>query len=352
METMREVLAKGNFILQDELESFESNLCQYLDVDCAFGVGNGTDAILLALRAVGVGGGDEVILPAHTFVATASAVHHAGATPVFADIGDDHMLDPDAVEEVLSPKTKAVIPVQLNGRTCNMDALVEIAERHDLKIIEDSAQALGAEYEGKKAGTFGVAGTFSFYPAKLLGAFGDAGAIVTSDPEVAKRVAWLRDHGRTEDGDVRGWSYNSRLDTLHAAVLDLKLANFDETVRRRREIASRYQDRLGKYEDLHLPPAPTASEHRFDVYQNYEIEFDGRDELKDHLARHGIGTIVQWGGKAIHQFEGLGLGGVSLPITERVMRRSLLLPLHPFLTDDDVEYVCTAVEAFFGDAEI
>jgi dTDP-4-amino-4,6-dideoxygalactose transaminase len=231
-----------------------------------------------------------------------------------------------------------------------MDALQDIAVRHGLMIVEDAAQGLGSRFGGRRAGTFGVAAGFSFYPAKLLGCFGDGGAVVTSDPEVARRVGELRNHGRTEDGEVSGFSYNSRLDNVQAAILDLKLAGFEGSLTLRRRLASIYQERLGGIPDLRLPPAPDADPRRFDVYQNYEIEAPGvRDELREHLAQAGIGTIIQWGGKAVHQFSALGFD-LELPITERIMRDSLLLPMHAALTEDDAEYVADAVAGFFVSA--
>jgi dTDP-4-amino-4,6-dideoxygalactose transaminase len=350
MSTLQRVLASGKLILQEDLERFERNLADYLGVAHAFGVGNGTDALLIALRASGVGPGDEVILPSHTFVATASAVHHAGAKPVLVDVGDDHVIDPDLVERAVGPATRAIMPVQLNGRTCDMDALRAIADRHGLIIVEDAAQGLGSEFRGRKAGTFGKAAGFSFYPAKLLGCFGDGGAVVTNDPEVARRVAELRNHGRTEHGDVSELSYNSRLDNLQAAILDLKLATFEDALALRRRIASIYHERLLPIQDLRLPPAPDADPGRFDVFQNYEIEAPGqRDELRAHLSEAGIGTIIQWGGKAVHQFSALGYQA-ELPVTERIMRDSLLLPMHAALTEADAEYVAETVASFFVSA--
>jgi dTDP-4-amino-4,6-dideoxygalactose transaminase len=347
MSTVRRVLASGKLILQEDLEEFERNLADFLGVTHAIGVGNGTDAILLALRASGVEPGDEVILPSHTFVATASATHFAGAKPVLVDVGDDHMIDPDSVRAAITPRTRAVVPVQLNGRTCDMDALREITEEHGLLLVEDAAQGLGAEFRGRKAGTFGKAAGFSFYPAKLLGCYGDGGAVTTNDDAVAERVRVLRNHGRTETGDVGEWSYNSRLDNLQAALLDLKLRTFRDDIERRRQIARLYDERLRVHEELLLPPGPDSDPSRFDVYQNYEIEAPNRDALRAHLEQHGVRTIIQWGGKAVHQFPALGLSA-SLPFTERVMANSVLLPMNTSLSDTDVEYVCDTIDVFFG----
>jgi dTDP-4-amino-4,6-dideoxygalactose transaminase len=345
LSVLTSVLREGKYILQEHLASFESNLAAFLGSGYALGVGNGTDAIFLALKAHDIGPGDEVILPAHTFIATASAVVATGAAPVLVDVRDDHLIDPAAVDSAVTGRTRALIPVQLNGRTCAMDNILPTATRHKLIVIEDAAQALGAEFDGKKAGTFGTVGCFSFYPAKLLGCYGDGGGVATSENAIYKRIERLRDHGRDDAGDVVEWSFNSRLDNIQAAILDLKLRDFPTQVQRRREIARMYHATLSKYDGLLLPPPPAEQPH-FDVYQNYELECSRRDELRQFLADRSVGTIVQWGGKAVHQFKRLGFH-VRLPVTERIMRNSLLLPMHAALTDADVEYVCASVAAFF-----
>lgn len=346
LSKLTEVMRSGKFILQEDLSTFETNFAEYLGCKHALGTGSGTDAIFLGLKAYDVGAGDEVILPSHTFVATAAAVVACGATPVLVDVRDDHLMDPDAVESAITAKTRALIPVQLNGRTCEMDAIMDIATRHDLLVQEDAAQALGSEFTGRKAGTFGVTGSFSFYPAKLLGCFGDGGGIVTNDDSTAERLSSLRDHGRMADGDVRGWSYNTRLDNLQAALLDYKLTYFEAELGKRRQIAATYDRALSKYEELLLPPPPTTVGDYFDVYQNYELEYPNRDSLREHLSNDGIGTIIQWGGRAVHQFENLEFD-IKLPVTERIMERSLLLPLHTALTDGNVETICSSIDIFF-----
>jgi dTDP-4-amino-4,6-dideoxygalactose transaminase len=344
--TVERVFAAGKLIMQEDLEEFEANLARYLGVKHAFGVGNGTDGLLIALLAAGVRKGDEVILPSHTFIATGAAVHHSGAIPVLADCRDDHLIDPAAVRGKVTKRTKAIVPVQLNGRTCDMDALQAIATEHNLVIVEDAAQGLGSDYNGQKAGTFGRAAMFSFYPAKVLGCFGDGGGVVTNDDRVAERIKTLRNHGRMDDGDVSGWCFNSRLDNLQAALLDLKLKSFPEEVSRRREIAGLYQQRLAAIVDLRLPPAPRSDPRHFDVYQNYEVEAHRRDELRNHLKANGVNTILQWGGKALHHFPALGFK-VDLPVTERIIARSFLLPMNTSLKDDDVFYICDLIDAFY-----
>lgn len=347
MPIIHDVLRRGAYIMQKDLLQFESNLARYLGVKHVIGVADGTVALMMGLRAAGIGPGDEVIVPSHTFVASAAAIHHVGATPVLADCGPDHLIDAASVARKISGKTRAIMPVQLNGRTANMDGIVALALEHDLKIVEDSAQALGSRFKGRFAGTFGVAGTCSFYPSKTLGCFGDGGAVFTNDDDTADFIRLLRDHGRSHSGDVVVWGYNSRLDNLQAAVLDFKLARYDQAIARRRHLAAIYQARLGDVAELVLPPGPDSDPDHFDIFQNYEIETERREELRAYLDEQGIKTIIQWGGKTIHQFPKLGLNS-DLPRTEEMTKRFLLLPLNTSLSDDDVEYICATIRTFHG----
>ena len=349
LEVMRSVCSRGAYILQKECTELEQALAQFLGVRHVLGVANGTDAIVIGLKAAGIGPGDEVILPSHTYIASAAAVQWVGATPVLAECGADHMLDAADIEHRITPRTRAIMPVQINGRTCDMDAIGVIAQRHNLLVCEDAAQALGSRFGGRAAGTFGAFGTFSFYPAKLLGAFGDAGAVVTNDDAIATQVKLLRDHGRNDDGKVVAWGLNSRLDNLQAAVLLHKFKTYPEAMARRRAIAQRYQDRLGDLSQLALPPAPDADPRHFDVYQNYEIETDRRDALREHLQAQGVRTIIQWAGTPVHQFKELGFT-VELPRTDRFFERCMMLPMNVALTDDDVDYICDTIRRFHADA--
>ncbi|MBW7929816.1 MAG: DegT/DnrJ/EryC1/StrS family aminotransferase [Gammaproteobacteria bacterium] len=343
-----DVMHRGAYILQQDLADFEQQLREFLGVKYAFGVADGTNALIISLQAAGIGRGDEVIVPSHTYVASAASIHLVGATPVLVECRDDHMIDPAGVRAAIGTRTRAIMPVQLNGRTADMDAIMEIASEHGLQVIEDAAQALGSRFRGRFAGTFGAAGTFSFYPAKLLGCFGDGGGVVTNDDTMGERLALLRDHGRDSRGEVVAWGTNSRLDNLQAAILNVKFRTFKADLERRRALAARYDEGLRDIPELLLPPAPDANPDHHDVYQNYEIEAERRDELKAFLEDRGVRTIIQFGGKAIHQYEGLGLTHYHLPRTELLYRRALLLPMNTSLSEDDVSYVVECIRHFYG----
>ena len=347
LSAMLNVMERGAFILQNEVKEFEGQIAQFIGVKHAIGTANATDALELIIQVAGIGPGDEVIVPSHTFVASAAAIHNNGATPVLADCGDDHLVDPASIEALITPRTKAIMPVQLNGRVCNMDRIQAIADRYRLQIIEDSSQGLGAKFKGRCAGTFGLAGVFSFYPAKVLGCFGDGGMVVSNDDNLATKIRLLRDHGRGgHGGSVEMWSRNSRLDNLHATIMLVKMRIYPQEIIRRRELAARYQLGLHGISQLTLPPAPDSSQDHFDIYQNYELQAERRDELRTYLETNGVKTIIQWGGQAIHQSPALGFH-CKLPRTERLFTRCFLLPMNTSLTNDEVDYICAQIRSFY-----
>lgn len=347
LSVITDVGRRGAFILQRDLEEFERNLATYLGVKHIVGVANATDGLHLAVRAAGIGPGDEVIFASHTMVATATAIHFAGATPVPVECGPDHLMDAASAEAAITSRTKAIMPTQLNGRTCNMDAIQAVADRHGLRIVEDAAQALGSKFKGRCAGAFGVAGAISFYPAKTLGCLGDGGCVVTNDDAAYEQVMLLHDHGRDASGEVIAWGLNSRLDNLQAAILNFKLKDYGREVDRRRQIAAQYRQHLGSLSMLRLPPGPSGDPDHFDVYQNYEIEAERRDDLRAYLKDRGVGTLVQWGGKAVHQFTKLGFKQ-KLPYTDHLFTTMLMVPMNTALTDDDVDYVCACIKEFYN----
>jgi dTDP-4-amino-4,6-dideoxygalactose transaminase len=342
-----EVGCCGAFIMQRDLADFEEHLAAFLGSRYSLGVGNATDGLHFAVRATGISHGDEVIVSSHTMIATAAAVYFAGATPVPVECAADHLIDPAAVEAAVTPRTRAIMPTQLNGRTCEMDALQAVVEKHGLMIIEDAAQGLGSRFKGRCAGTFGIAAAISFYPAKVLGCFGDGGAVITNDATTYERIYQMRDHGRSTSGEIVSWGLNSRLDNLQAAFLDYQLQKYEGVMRRRRQLASLYTERLRDVVELVLPPAPNSDPDHYDIYQNYEIEAERRDVLKAYLKDRGIGTLIQWGGQAVHQLKVLGFTQ-NLPYTDLLFTRMLMLPMNMSLTDDDLAYVCDTIRAFYG----
>ena len=349
VEIFKTIGRRGAFIKQDDLAQFEAELSRFVNVAFALGVGNATDGLYLALQAVGVGPGQEVIFSSHTMLATAAAIHACGATPVPVDCGTDHLISPAAVEASISDRTTAILPTHLNGRTCDMEALCALAKKHNLAIIEDAAQALGAKYRGRFAGTFGSAAAISFYPAKVLGCLGDGGAVITDDNAVYDVVYQLANFGTNRDGEVVRWGMNSRLDNLQAAILSFRLKHLQNSIARRRSIARHYRERLVSVEEITLPPGPDSDVDHFDVYQNYEIEAARREPLIRCLAENGIEARVQWGGRTVHQHSALRLNR-SLPQTDRIAARMLLLPMNTSLSDDDIERVCDVILDFYHKA--
>jgi dTDP-4-amino-4,6-dideoxygalactose transaminase len=349
---LHETASAGGFILQAAVEAFERGLATYLGVRHAIGLSDCTNAMLLGLRAAGLRPGDEVILPGHAFIAAAQAIHFAGGRPVPVELSpEDGLIDPDAIHAAITPATRAIMPVHVNGRVCAMDAILAIADEHGLAVYEDAAQALGARFDGRAAGCFGHWGAFSFYPSKTLGCFGDAGALVTDDDDLAATVRAMRNHGAGPDKaiprDMAFWGTNARIDNLHAAILAYKLGYYDEAIARRRAIAQRYHEAFAGIAALALPPGPYGDPRRFDIFQNYEMGCDRRDALRAHLAARGIGTIVQWGGTALHQFIGLGFDQ-QLPETDHFFARSLLIPMNHLLTERQVSAVIDGVCGFFA----
>jgi len=347
LQVFSDVSKRGAFIMQDDLSLFEDRLCNYTGSKYAIGVANATNALELLLKAGGIGQGDEVIFCSHTMVATASAIKFTGATPVPVEAGSDHIIDADSIKGAITENTRAIMPTQLNGRVADMEAIAMIAKEYNLQIYEDSAQALGAQFQEQSAGTFGVGGCISFYPAKILGCFGDGGVALTNHLEIYEKIKLFRDHGRAADGNVSVWGYNSRLDNLQAAILNYFFDSLDQTIERRRAIASLYHNKLKDLSMVQLPPPPLGNSDHFDVFQNYEIEADSRDELRSYLDNKGIGTLIQWGGKAVHEFKDLGFSQ-SLPFTEQMMKRNLMLPLNMSVTDDEIDYICDCIIKFFG----
>lgn len=343
---LEDVGSRGAYIMQQDLVEFETRLSKYTGAKFAVGVGNATDGLELSWLAIGLKKGDEVIISSHTMIATASAIVTAGGIPVPVEIGFDNLIDPKAISAAITKNTVGISPTQLNGRTCDMISIMKIARDNNLVVVEDAAQALGSKFNNQSAGTFGDAASFSFFPAKVLGALGDGGGVVTSNKDIYEKVYQLHDHGRGTEGQIKSWGRNSRLDNLQAAILNKQFEQYDEVVKRRRTIANIYQENLKELEQLHLPPAPSNSVEHFDVFQNYELQANNRDQLREYLSNKGIGTIVQWGGKAVHQWEGLGFN-LKLPKVEKFFTECLMLPMNIFVSNDDIFYICDSIKSFY-----
>jgi len=336
---LRRVLDKGDFVLGAAVREFEAAFASYSDVPHAIGVGSGTDALFLAMRALDLGPGDEVIVPAMTFVATAEPVIYCGARPVFVDVRpDDLLMDAAAVEAAITPRTRGIVPVHLYGMPADMDTLCAIARRHGLWLLEDAAQAHGATLHGRRVGGFGTMACFSFYPGKNLGAYGDGGLVTTTDAQLARQLRLLRDHGSRAKYDHALVGYCSRLDTLQAAVLNVKLAHLDDWNAARAVAAARYDSLI----DDRLERVGLAHRHQ-SVHHIYAIRVpDGRrDRVREKLVAAGVGVGVHYP-TPVHQQEAFvdwGYGDVSLPVAEQAGRELLSLPLYPEITEVQQRYV-------------
>ena len=339
------VLNKGWYILGEEVKAFEAEFAGYVGVSDGIGVGSGTEALHLALKACGIGDGDEVITVSHTAVATVSAIEQAGATPVLVDIqSESYNLDPDKLEAAITARTKGIIPVHLYGQPANLDPILEIARRHEVRVIEDCAQAHGAKYKGRRVGSYGDMGCFSFYPTKNLGAIGDGGMVVTNNPELAERALLLRQYGWADRyvSSITGW--NSRLDELQAAILRVKLPYLDADNAKRVGLADLYNDSLSGTR-LTLPQRGGEVDH---IYHLYVVRSPQRDDLQSFLKSKGVGALVHYPVPIHLQPAYLKRlrGSESLPETERAAREVLSLPIYPELSLPEAQKVINEIRAF------
>lgn len=342
-----ETLESGWYILGQQSKFFENEFAAYIGTDFAIGVGSGTEALHVALKACDVGQGHEVITVSHTAVATVSAIELCGATPVLADVESDYFtIDPSKIEKLITTKTKAIIAVHLYGQPANLDAITTIAKKYGLYLIEDCAQCHGSTFHGKRLGSYGDLSCFSFYPTKNLGAIGDGGAIVTNNPSLAEKVRLLREYGWAERyvSHISGW--NSRLDEVQAAVLRVKLKHLDKDNQRRVAIAQVYHERL-KDTGVTLPETRNDATH---VYHLYVVRSKERDRLKNFLSEKGVGTGIHYP-VPIHlqkAYKGHFQGGDALPVTEQLAGEILSLPMYPELSEDDVAATIEAIRKFQG----
>ena len=343
LPAIERVLRSGQFVGGSDIEALEAEIAAVLGVKHVVALNSGTDALILGLMALGAGPGDEVITPSNSFIASTAAIAHVGATPVFADVLDDQMIDPAAIEAAITPKTVAIMPVHLTGRVADMQRIVEIAGRHKLAIIEDSAQAFGSKIGARAAGTFGDIGAFSMHPLKNLNAAGDAGFVVVRDDETAEKVRKLRNHGFLDRDTSLVFGFASRLDTLQAAILRVRLRRIESIVERRRANANIYDALLAR-DRIFVPETPAEMFH---TYHLYVVQVDDRDAVQRGLAAAGIGTKVHYP-TPIHlqpAASALGWRAGSLPNTERQGSRILSIPINQFLGADDITYVSETINA-------
>ena len=340
IKTFDTISKTGIHILGPHFERFEEAFSSYCGTRYAVGVGNGSDALTYALLAHDIGPGDEVITAPNSFVASAWTIANVGAKLVFADVGDDYNINPKQVEAAITSRTRAIMPVHLTGQIADMQALTQIAQRHDILIIEDAAQAVGATQSGKKAGSFGQAGCFSLHPLKNLHAHGDGGILVTNDETIAEKVRQLRNHGLVNRDECEFWGYNSRLDELQAAIVGIKLPHLDRLNDRHRQIARRYTESLEG-----VLKTPVVAPNNQPVFHRYIVRHQKRNELAQKLAEAGVETKINYP-IPLHLQKAaldLDLGVGSFPNAEKQAQEILSLPIHPYMTDDDIDYVIGSI---------
>ncbi|MEW5894589.1 MAG: DegT/DnrJ/EryC1/StrS family aminotransferase [Candidatus Omnitrophota bacterium] len=344
MNGIENIIQKGNFILGDEAKCFEKEFAAYCDAQYAVGVNSGTDALFFALSALGIGPGDEVILPTHSFIATALCVSYTGATPVWADIDEStYTIDPQAIKKAITARTKAVIPVHLYGQPADMDEINNVIKNKGIHVVEDAAQAHGAFYKNRRVGSLGTIACFSFYPTKNLGAFGDAGMAVTGDPVLHDKLMMLRDYGRTGRYEHKIKGHNSRLDTIQAVGLSAKLKRLDEWNKMRQEVARWYFQELKGISEVILPK---VAEDRTCVYHLFVVRVPERDQILERLKEKEIGVLIHYP-IPIHlqeAYKDAGYKKGDFPVTEKIAGEIISLPMFPHMSREQVKYVCDCLK--------
>jgi dTDP-4-amino-4,6-dideoxygalactose transaminase len=346
LDVISKVIDRGDFIFGEEVSEFEERFAGLCGVRFAVGLNSGTDALILALRALDIGSGDEVITVPNSFIASTSCIILTGAAPVFVDVCDDYNIDADLIEKAITQRTRAILPVHLTGQPADMDPITEIARKHGLHVIEDCAQAVCAEYKGRRVGSFGTAGCFSLHPLKTLNACGDGGVVTTDDESLYERIKILRNVGLKTRDDCVIWSSNSRLDTIQSAILLVKMNYLEEWTSKRRANAKFYQDNLNQVAEVKVP---LESKDSHSVYHTFVIEAENRDGLQAHLGECGIGTAIHYP-VPIHLHTAaanLGYKKGDFPTAERQSQRILSLPVYPELRTEDLENVVTEIKKFY-----
>lgn len=345
MPIVESVLASGMYVGGPLIDVFEEDVARFVGTKYCIAVNSGTDALILGLRCLGIGPGDEVITPPNSFIASTGAIVHIGAVPVFVDVGEDQNMDPHKIEALITARTKAIMPVHLNGRICDMDRITAIAKDHGIKIIEDAAQSMGSTYKGKKSGTFGEIGCFSCSPLKNFNCCGDGGLITTNDEEIADRARRLRNHGLIDRNTVAEFGYVSRMDALQAAILRYRLGRLPDVIERRRRNVALYREALTT-ERVFIPP---DKEYEFNTYVFFVAQVDERDALQAYLAEQGVGSMIHYP-IPIHLQQAavkLGFKRGDFPIVESQAERILSLPHHQMLKDEQIAHTFELINEFY-----
>jgi len=344
---IEKVLRSGQFVGGEELDKFEKNIAKLCGVKYATGLNSGTDALIFALQLYGIGKGDEVITPPNSFIASTSAIINVGATPVFVDVSADQNIDPSKIEEAITKNTKAILPVHLTGRICNMESIIDIAVRNNLVVIEDAAQAIGSKYKGQTSGSIGNIGCFSTHPLKNLNACGDAGFLTTNDENIYNQSKTLRNHGMVNRNVVNQFGTVSRMDNLQAAILNYRLNKMDYVTQRRRDNAEIYFDEINMV-DMYIPEEKT---YEYNTYHTFVVQTEHRDKLKKYLFSNGIDTAIHYP-IPIHLQPALtkfGFQKGDFPITEKQSKEILTLPINQFLSEVDLERIVGIINQFERD---
>lgn len=351
MKALDKCFSKGDFVLREDVDRFEKNLADFCGAKYAVGVNSGTDALKLSYRALGCQPGDEVITVGHTFIASIEEIVHLGAKPVLIDVNEDGLMNVDQIEGVITDKTVGIVPVHLSGKVCDMPRIMAIAKKHNLWVVEDACQALGAFFNGRPAGTFAHTGTFSFISPKTLGGAGDAGGIITDDKKIYEKLLLLRNHWNITQNALlghqpkapktMGWGYNSRLDNIQAAILNIKIKYYPAMLRRRRQIATKYNQGL---KDL---PIELPLQQPEQIYQEYIVKIKNIWPFKKYMQAKGVELLIR-DTTPNHKMPGLGLDHFNLPVTEKIAKELVRLPIYPELTNAEVDYVIKCMREYFS----
>lgn len=345
LKSLENIASSGQFILREEVALFEKEVAKYLGVKYSVGVNSGTDALFLSLKAMGIKEGDEVITVSHTFIATIATIVHCGASPILADIKSDANIDADKIEALITPKTKALVIVHMNGKVCDMDEILPLVKKHKLLLLEDAAQAFGSQYNNRFAGSFGECGAFSFHPMKVLGCMGDGGLVTTNDESIYKKLLLLRNHGQESKSSIVEFGYSSRLDNIQAAILLHRLRDFETTIKKRLAVARYYIEALQEIKEIVLPDY--NANNRRDVFSSFVISAKDRDKLFTYLLDNGIEVAIHWA-TPNHNQSALALDNFKLDVTESYSKSILSLPIHPFLTQIQLSLVVEKIKEFYA----